>query len=82
MHRFYFHLHQCGVSYLDEEGRELPSFEIALQEAFREARSLMAEEMKSGHLCLGCRIDISDSYGIPLVLLPPKWLTGPRVFSR
>lgn len=70
MHRFFFHLHECGVVTQDEEGRMLPSFEVALEEAVAAARDLMAAEVKSGRLCLGCHIEIVDAYGITLAIVP------------
>ncbi|UYY59798.1 DUF6894 family protein [Sphingomonas sp. S2-65] len=70
MHRFYFHLHQCGASYPDAEGIELPSFEAALEEAFRAARSLMAKQVESSPLRSDCRIEIVDRYGILLATVP------------
>lgn len=70
MHRFYFHLHECGVSLIDEEGRELPSFEAAFKEAVIAARAIMASEVASGYLCLDCHIEIVDSYGTTLAAVP------------
>jgi hypothetical protein len=70
MHRFYFHLHECGETTKDEEGRELPSFEEAFRVAVEAARSLMADEVIRGRLCLSCHIEIEDSYGIALATLP------------
>lgn len=70
MHRFYFHLHECGELTVDEEGRALPSFEHAFKEAVAAARSVMAAEVANGMLCLACHIEITDSYGITLATLP------------
>jgi hypothetical protein len=72
VHRFYFHLHECGTTTPDEEGRELPSFEIAIKEAVIAARSIMASEVTSGRLSLGCHIEITDSNGISLAVIPFK----------
>jgi hypothetical protein len=70
MHRFYFHLHECGSVVRDEEGRELPSFEEAFKEAVLAARELMAEDIRRGDLSLSSHIEITDSYGIGLASVP------------
>jgi hypothetical protein len=70
MHRFYFHLHECGTRVIDEEGRELPSLEVALKEAVIAARCIMGSDVVHGRLCLNCHIEIADSYGITLAAVP------------
>lgn len=70
MHRFYFHLHECGESTLAEEGLVMASFEAAFQEAIRAARSLMSSDVGEGRLCRACHIEITDSYGITLATVP------------
>ena len=72
MPRFFLHLHQCEKYYPDEEGQSLHDLSAARRVAIRDARGLMAEEMKSGRLCLGCRIDIADETGRVLDVIPFK----------
>lgn len=60
MHRFYFHLHERGTCLVDEEGQALPCFEVAFQEAVCAARTIMADEVKSGRFCLDGRIEITN----------------------
>lgn len=46
-----------GIGYVtDEEGRELPDLSAAREQAIREARSIMAEDVRSGQLDLTGRI--------------------------
>lgn len=72
MANFFLHLHQCGIVYPDEEGRSFANLEAARRTALVNARELMADEMKSGRLCLGCRIDIADEHGRVLDVVPFK----------
>ncbi|MBN2970671.1 hypothetical protein JW805_01400 [Roseomonas aeriglobus] len=60
MARFLFHLHECDMVTLDEEGREFPDLCAALNAAREEARGLLAAEAAAGFLCLGCRIEIVE----------------------
>lgn len=58
--RFYFHLRN-DLDVPDEEGKELPSLEAALELAASEARKLAGEIVKeSGRITLSHRIDIED----------------------
>lgn len=60
MPRFYFHLRN-DLDVPDEEGKELPSLEAALELAASEARKLAGEIVKeSGRITLSHRIDIED----------------------
>ena len=61
MAQYLFHLHECGDIIEDEEGRELASAADALDQAIREARDLMAAEVASGKLCLGCHIEVVNA---------------------
>lgn len=63
MAKYFFHLHQCHEIYRDEVGADLPDIVAARARATIAARELMAAEIASGKLCLGCRIDISDEAG-------------------
>lgn len=70
VHRFYFHLYEGSHAVLDQEGLELPSFEIALQKAAAVARDIVAADAHTGRICMRSRVDIVDSYGIVLAELP------------
>lgn len=69
MHRFYFHLYEAGECARDTEGRELRTFEIALQEAATTVRDIIADDVRRGKICLESYIEIADSYGIPLATI-------------
>lgn len=60
---FHFHLHECGNSTMDSEGRDLPNIETAIIIAVEAARDIMAEEVRLGKLCLSCHIDVEDEHG-------------------
>jgi len=60
MARFFFHLHDCGVFTPDEEGRDYPDLDAAIEGAKHEARELLAAEVSEGKLCLGCRIEVVE----------------------
>ena len=63
MPRFFFHVHN-GVDAADEEGTELADWEAAVEHATREARAIMAEDLKgSGRIALHHRIEIADDDG-------------------
>ncbi|WP_174292744.1 DUF6894 family protein [Sphingomonas bacterium] len=71
MTRYYFDLHECGRgSVIDDEGAELESLEAARHHAIAAARGIMAEEVGSGNLCLGCAITIRDGDGVALMAVP------------
>lgn len=70
MARFLFHLHECDVVTLDEEGQEFSDFGAALSAARKEARGLLAAEAATGYLCLGCRIEIVEQSTGSSVNLP------------
>ncbi|MFL6845183.1 MAG: DUF6894 family protein [Allosphingosinicella sp.] len=54
----------------DEEGRELADLDAARQNAVREARSIMAAEMRDGVLNLASFIEIEDKAAGTSVTLP------------
>jgi hypothetical protein len=62
MTRFYFHLFD-DMEAIDEEGRELPSVELARAAAVREARVIASTHVAEGRLNLDHRIDIADVQG-------------------
>ena len=60
---FYFHLIN-DVDVPDDEGKELPDLDAALQHARTQARFTAAETLKSdGKIALSHRIDIEDDSG-------------------
>lgn len=62
MPRYYFHL--CNdVIAEDEEGVELPGLEAAREHAIEEARVMVCESIKKGHLNLEHRIAVTDEAG-------------------
>ena len=62
MPRFFFHVFDDAEA-LDEEGLELPCADAAMREALRSARSLAAEQVGHGRLCLHHLIKIEDESG-------------------
>lgn len=67
---FYFNLHECGSIVEDEEGRVCEDAADARDKAFCEAREIMASEVKSGKLCLGCRMDVLDEKQALVLTVP------------
>lgn len=70
MARYYFHLRSDDHEIRDAEGRELPSLHIAKVEALRGARDTLSHDLKEGRLNLHYRLDIEDSEGAVLHVLP------------
>lgn len=70
MKRYFFHLHECGTLIADEEGRELPDVSVARRDAVAAARSVMADEVLSGRLCLSCCIEVKDSEANLVLTVP------------
>lgn len=67
---FHFHLHECGNSTMDADGRDLPDVEAAISIAIEAAREIMAEEVKRGNLCLNCYIDVENAFGEQVAHIP------------
>ena len=63
MKRLFFHLHECGTVFVDEEGAELESLADARLRALADARSIMSSEVAAGRLCLSCHIRVEDEQG-------------------
>jgi hypothetical protein len=61
MDRYYLHLHECGTVLEDLEGRECASLQEVTDLAIENARDVMMGELRSGRLCLGCFISITNS---------------------
>jgi hypothetical protein len=70
MARFYFHLHECGKTTLDNEGVERDSMDEVQTEACRAAREVMCAEVSEGRLCLGCCIEVQDETGTEVLRVP------------
>jgi hypothetical protein len=61
--RFFFHLIN-DVDAPDDEGKDLPDLEAAMQHARRHARIMAGESLKShGKIVLSHRIDVEDGTG-------------------
>lgn len=60
--RYYFHLYNGGQT-LDEEGLLLQDMNAAWDNAIRNIRDLMKEDLVNGLISLGHRIEITDEYG-------------------
>ena len=63
MPRFYFHVCNGNGLTEDYEGQQLASVEAARSQALKEARALMAEEMREGELNLASFIEVQDEQG-------------------
>lgn len=63
MTRFYFNLHECGHSTLDNEGVLLADAAAARKKAVAEARAIMSAEVSEGRLCLSCKIEVLGDDG-------------------
>ena len=63
MPRFFFNIHNGNGLTEDEEGRDFPDAGAARAEALKGVRSIVAEEVKGGHLDLGGRVEILDAAG-------------------
>ena len=58
--RYFFDLEECGSPTPDLEGQICLDVDDARTRAVQAARAIMATEVKNGHLCLGCKIEIFD----------------------
>lgn len=70
MTRFYFNLHECGHSTLDNEGVLLADVAAARDKAVAEARAIMSAEVFEGRLCLGSNIEVLGYNGELAVNVP------------
>ena len=61
--RYYFSLFNDVVA-LDEEGVELPDAAAAYEHAVEEARVMVCESVRKGHLNLEHRIEVTDDSGV------------------
>ena len=69
MPRFFFNMRN-GESIDDPDGIFLPDTRSARLEAIRNARDIMAEEVRRGHLSLSHRIEVTDENGEPVLAVP------------
>jgi hypothetical protein len=60
--RYFFHVFNDQTS-LDDEGRELPDLDAARAHAIEDARSLMWDSLKQGHIDLSHHIAIQNERG-------------------
>lgn len=69
MPRYYYNVFDDSVA-VDDEGLELPDIAAARVEALRGARSIIAEQVARGRICLNCRIEVEDADRRPVLTLP------------
>jgi hypothetical protein len=72
MARLFFELNECGIVTSDAEGQEMVDLDAARATAIAAARDIMAAEILSGKLCLGCNIRVTDCNGETVLLIPFK----------
>ena len=70
MKRYYFDLHECGTVTRDEQGQLFAGVEGARHAALEAARDMMAAEVRSGKLCLGCSIVVRTAPDAVVFALP------------
>ena len=71
MPRYFFHLYDDTVA-LDEEGKDLPSADLAREHALKEARQIASSEVLDGHLGLNHRIEVTDAHDAPVATMQFK----------
>ena len=69
MPRFFFHLRD-GETVDDQDGMYFPDARSAHREAIRNARDIMAEDVRQGRLCLSFRIEVTGQGGDPVFAVP------------
>lgn len=72
MPRYFFHVRDGERLQRDLEGTDLPSLEVAHEEALEDARFLLAEKIKRGEVINGQRFEITDEAGEVLDVVPFK----------
>jgi hypothetical protein len=68
MSLYFFHLHD-HVECIDDEGTELAGLDEVRAYAIRNARSIMAENVWQGEICLGHWIEVVDESWAPVLTL-------------
>ena len=69
MPRFFFNVFD-DAAVIDEVGLDLPDLAAARQAAIEEARAVISEEVRSGHIDLAHRIEVEDESRRPVFVLP------------
>jgi hypothetical protein len=69
MPRYFFHLRQSRITFLDQEGVELANFEEAAEEAARRGRELAAREVSRGNMPRGMII-VANEHWVPILQVP------------
>ena len=69
MPRFFFNVYEETTT-IDEVGVELPDLAAAREAAIEEARAILGDEARSGHIDLSHRIEVEDEQRRPVLLLP------------
>ena len=69
MPRYHLHLDECGTVTPDPHGQDFADLAAARGGAIAAAREIMGEDLKTGHLCLACFVDIADDGGQTLTRL-------------
>lgn len=67
MSHYHFHLQNGGGFVEDEEGRELSGLEAAREEAVKDIRSIISEEVRQGVVDLRGRLEVTDGDGAPVL---------------
>ncbi len=69
MPRFFFNVIDEATK-IDEVGVELPDLAAAREAALEQARAILGDEAKGGHIDLSHRIEVEDEARRPVLLLP------------
>lgn len=69
MPHYHFNLHNSIGFVADEEGQDLPDLDAARTEALRNARGIMAEEVRVGRLDLAGKLEVVDGGGASLLTI-------------
>lgn len=70
MRRFFIHVINRVGNARDDEGVELASLDLAVEQAKEGIRSIIADEAKSGRLDFDGRVEIADESGTILSVVP------------
>jgi hypothetical protein len=67
--RYFFHIVNGEGRTPDDEGSELASLDKARAHAVDGIRSILADEIRGGHMDLGGRIEVTDGNGAELTVV-------------
>jgi len=70
MPRYFLNIYNGQGPTIDDEGVDLPDANAARNKAIEGIRSILSEEIKTGAIDLGGRIDIVDDSGTTLAEVP------------